>query len=105
MSCVLERRDRDDRESLTPGVKRRLDGRGIEPAMREHQHAVAGFERIALQENFGVPLTAFQPQQLARAARTHHVEPHQPRIVEREETNEAPVSREDIQYRYHRVAA
>src|SRR5579859_6424340 len=73
--------------------------------MRKDQHAVAGFERITLQEDRSVAFAALEPQQFARATWTYDIEPHQPRIVEREETREATIARKDIEHGNYRMPA
>ena len=73
--------------------------------MGEDEHRVALLERVALEEDLGVTLLALEPEKLPGAPRADDVRPHEARVVEGEEADEAPVAREDVEDRDDRVAA
>src|ERR1017187_10042025 len=102
---VGQRCDGDHLQPLLLGVESGFDRRGVQAAMRKHDHAVARLEREALQKVTNVSFLALQPKQLPRAPGADHVVPHETRIVERKEAHEAPVARKHIHYRNHRMPA
>ena len=102
---IVARRHGDHRQATTAGLERHFDRRGVQPAVRVDEHHVARRERIARKKDRRVAFGALQPEQLTRSARPDGVEPHQARVQERTETDEAPIAGEDVEDGDDRVSA
>src|SRR3989442_14107555 len=87
----------------------RFDGRfhrrGIQSTMGKNQKAFAFSDGNRRKKIPDVSLLPLKPQQLRRAARPDHVEPHQPGIHQGIKTHIAAITGEDIEYRNYRVTA
>src|SRR5579859_3276238 len=105
LSVIVHGGNRRRRQAALLRFLEYFDARGIQSAVRKHQHHIAAANGLIFEKYRSIAFPAFQPEQSLCASGANNIGPHQPHIHERTESGECAVAWEHVLHRQDRMAA